>query len=123
KVLEFHFTDNRDGKQFRDHRVSLTPPEVLELIRDLQQIGRLRGSGTKVPLASERDTGHITSFRRAVYLTRAMQLGDVIGEGDLVLLRPNHGVDARDQSLVQGRTVTRPVRALERLTEDLLTPP
>ena len=29
EVLEFHFTDERDNKTFRDHAVSLTCEEVL----------------------------------------------------------------------------------------------
>ena len=33
KILEFHFTDSREDKYFRDHKVSLTKSEVLELIQ------------------------------------------------------------------------------------------
>ena len=34
EVLEFHFTDSREGKIFRDHKISLTPSETEKLIKD-----------------------------------------------------------------------------------------
>ena len=47
----------------------------------------------------------MTSFRRAVYCTRPLQAGDRLRREDLVVLRPNHGVDARDFEDVVGRQV------------------
>ena len=38
QILEFHFTDSREGKSFRDHKVSLTQAEVLELIEAIKVI-------------------------------------------------------------------------------------
>lgn len=100
KVLEFHFTDSRERKIFRDHKVSLTPEEVSNLQEDIQRICKLRGSNIKKPQQSEIEQGHITSFRRAIYLRKNIEKGDVIQEEDLVYLRPNHGIDARDTDLL-----------------------
>ena len=44
-MLEFHFTDDRDGKTFRDHKVSLTAAEVRALCGDLDQLEMLLGDG------------------------------------------------------------------------------
>ena len=44
EVLEFHFTNRREGKTFRDHKVSLTPKEVIALQDDLQRIRTVQGS-------------------------------------------------------------------------------
>ncbi len=38
EVLEFHFTDTREGKTFRDHKISLTPSETEQLIKDIKKI-------------------------------------------------------------------------------------
>lgn len=116
QVLEFHFTDSREGKTFRDHAVSLTADEVRELCVELEQIEELLGSPAKRPLACEIDTGHVISFRRAVYSRRALTKGEVLRAEDLVVLRPNHGVDARDFDNVVGRAVaqdTAPFQALK----------
>ena len=47
QVLEFHFTDTRKNKSFRDHKVSLNLLETKELIEDLKRIKDMLGSGEK----------------------------------------------------------------------------
>lgn len=106
-VLEFHFTDNREGKTFRDHKVSLVLDEVIQLKKDIEKITTLRGDGIKVPQSSELDNEHNVSFRRGVYLSREVKEGDLIQADDLVFLRPAHGVDARDVDLLVGSRALR----------------
>jgi N-acetylneuraminate synthase/N,N'-diacetyllegionaminate synthase len=115
EVLEFHFTDDRTGKSFRDHQVSLTGDEVRALCADLDQLQLLLGDGVKRPLPSEIETGHVTSFRRAVYCRRPIRRGQTISVDDLVVLRPNHGVDARQFDELVGRVAARDLQALERI--------
>ena len=110
-VLEYHFTDSRDGKKFRDHKVSLTPGEVIELKSELKKILRLQGSDIKRPEKSELKSNHQVSFRRAVYLNRDITQGELITEADLVYLRPAHGTDPRDSHLVVGATALRDLKA------------
>jgi sialic acid synthase SpsE len=115
EILEFHFTDDRAGKTFRDHQVSLTPDEARRLCAQLDELATLLGDGVKRPMASELDAGHVRSFRRAVYCRRPLRAGEVIQQADLVVLRPNHGVDARDFDTVAGRRAARDLRAFEAL--------
>lgn len=101
EILEFHFTDSRENKTFRDHKVSLTKDEVYALIGKIRQINDLKGDGIKVCLDEERE--HLVSFRRGLYLNKDMKKGDIIEEKDLVSLRPNHGIDAREYKNVLGK--------------------
>ncbi|RBI67802.1 hypothetical protein DQ400_08955 [Vreelandella sulfidaeris] len=96
QVLEFHFTDSREGKVFRDHKVSLIPEEVKKLQKDLKVIDALRGSRAKLPQPIEIEQGHVTSFRRGAYLARSIKEGESIAAEDVSLLRPAHGTDARN---------------------------
>jgi N,N'-diacetyllegionaminate synthase len=114
-VLEFHFTDEREGKSFRDHKVSLTRDEVRSLCGQLDDVRALLGDGVKRPMECEVATGHVTSFRRAVYCTRALAAGEVIRQEDLVVLRPNHGVDARAFDGVVGKRAARALAPFEAL--------
>lgn len=107
RILEFHFTDAREGRGFRDHAISLTRDEVRCLVDDLRRIEALLGSGLKAPTPGEIDSGHVTSFRRAVYALRPLRAGEVLRAEDLVVLRPNHGVDARAFEAAIGRRVRR----------------
>jgi sialic acid synthase SpsE len=110
-VLEYHFTDSRDGKEFRDHKVSLTPEELKNLKIELTKLMTIKGSGIKLPTKSELDENHQVSFRRAVYLRRDVKEGEVILASDLIFLRPANGTDARDFDLVVGATSLRDIKA------------
>jgi len=103
KVLEFHFTDSREGKVFRDHKVSLTKDEILEMIQEIKLIKEYQGNDIKSPTTIELDNGHVASFRRAVYPSRNIKKGEVITEENITVLRPNHGIDARDFDKLLGK--------------------
>lgn len=121
RVLEFHFTDDREGKTFRDHHVSLVPTELHELTRDLDGLADLLGDGVKVPLDSEIEAGHVVSFRRGVYFSRDLAAGHVLTDDDLVLLRPAHGEGAPALSSLIGRTLVQDVTSLSRATTAVVT--
>ncbi len=120
EVLEFHFTDQREGRDFRDHALSLTAAEVTALAEQVARLQVLLGDGEKRPTAGECDSGHVTSFRRAVYSRRALRAGECLQREDLVVLRPNHGIDARALEEVIGRPVAHdtPAFAALMLAED-----
>lgn len=105
EILEFHFTDTREGKSFRDHKVSLTPHEVKELIDEIKLIDCLKGEQLKKPTQIELDHAHEISFRRAVYPNRDIKKGEIINEDSITILRPNHGIDARDFDKVIGKKI------------------
>ena len=114
-VLEFHFTDQREGRAFRDHAISLMADEVKALASNIERIRCLLGSSDKAPTPGEREAGHVTSFRRAVYSRRALHVGERLQREDLVVLRPNHGVDARAFEDVIDKEVACDTLALGRL--------
>ncbi len=118
EILEFHFTDSRENKTFRDHKVSLTRDEVHTLINKIQDIKALQGDGIKT--CREVEAHHHLSFRRACYLAQDMKAGQVIEENNLCYLRPNHGIDARDFEKLIGKTLKRDIAKFEKLEwEDL----
>lgn len=96
EILEFHFTDSRDHKQFRDHKVSLTPAEVKNLIKEIQLINEYKGNRIKKPLPIEIENQHDVTFRRAVYPSKNIKKGERLSKDNLTTLRPAHGIDARD---------------------------
>lgn len=116
QVLEFHFTDEREGKEFRDHKVSLTKEEVLDLIEHIKMINVLRGDEIKQPVSIEIENGHVESFRRAVYPARDIVKGTIITEDDLVILRPSHGLSSRYHSMIIGKKSCRNLKQFEKLS-------
>jgi len=113
RILEFHFTDRRAGRSFRDHAVSLEPDEVRVLEGQLRRLTTMLGDGVKRPTTGEMDAGHVESFRRALYCSRPLKAGEAICCQELVALRPNHGVDARHFRDLEGRVVARDTEPFE----------
>jgi sialic acid synthase SpsE/spore coat polysaccharide biosynthesis protein SpsF (cytidylyltransferase family) len=116
QVLEFHFTDTREGKEFRDHKVSLTKEEVLDVIEYIKMVNVLKGNKIKQPVAIEIDNGHVESFRRAIYPARDIAKGEVISPDDLVILRPSHGISSRYFNEVIGKVAVGQLKKYQKLS-------
>jgi sialic acid synthase SpsE len=120
EILEFHFTDSRDGKSFRDHKVSLTCDEVLILKEKIKSIKALQGQPVKQPLPIEIENGHDLSFRRAVYPSKDINKGEILNESNLTVLRPLSGIDARDYDKLIGRRILCDVKMHQKLEWDFI---
>ena len=115
-VLEFHFTDSRKNKSFRDHLISLTKNEVQELCLKLKRINKMIGNSKKIPLKSEIRSGHTKSFRRAIYFKREIKKGTIISQNDLIYLRPNIGLDARKIKTILGKKARKNYKQYQKIT-------
>jgi N,N'-diacetyllegionaminate synthase len=102
EIIEKHFTDVREGKQFRDHLVSTTKAELQQFLTDIEKIGVLKGTSTKAPTEAEISAGHLVSFRRSVYAAKNIMAGDVLTEENLTVLRPQVGIPASEYDSLLG---------------------
>jgi N-acetylneuraminate synthase/N,N'-diacetyllegionaminate synthase len=119
EILEFHFTDTREGKQFRDHKVSLTANEVKQLIAEIELIRTYQGEYNKQPTAIELANKHEVSFRRAVYPSRDIAVGELLTSNNITVLRPNHGIDAREFDKVVGKSAKLALKKHQKLDWDM----
>ena len=103
KVIEFHFTDNKKNKSFRDHQVSLELNEVIELKKKCLQAQEMIGNPTKIPLEIELSNNHVKTFRRGIYPKISLEKGQIITEKDLICLRPCEGISAIHYDQILGK--------------------
>jgi len=115
EIIEVHFTDTREGKEFRDHKVSATKDEIQKLITKIKKIRTLQGSFEKKPTTSEIESGHVKSFRRGVFAKRDLKVGEIIKEEDLITLRPLEGIGADKFYEIIGKKVSISKNLLEKL--------
>ena len=115
QILEFHFTDTRKGKIFRDHKISLTPRETKIFIQKIKRINAQKGKKIKTPTKSEIKSKNIKTFRRAIYLNKNLKKGEIIKKSDLVCLRPNTGVDARNFKKLIGKKIPKNILAYKKI--------
>lgn len=118
EILELHFTDQKEGRNFRDHQVSFTREDIKHLRARIRTIAELKGRFEKVPTPSEIENNHLVSFRRAVYPARDIRAGVRITHADLTVLRPCIGIPANEIEELVGRQARRDLIALQRITWD-----
>ena len=115
EILEFHFTDSRKNKTFRDHKISLTAKETKNLIKKINKINKLLGNKDKTPTESEIKSKNIITFRRAIYSKKDLKKDEKIKKEDLIYLRPNHGVDVREYKKILGKKIRKDTIAFKKI--------
>jgi N,N'-diacetyllegionaminate synthase len=98
-MIEKHFTLDRDLPG-PDHRASVDPQGLRALVEAVRSVEAMLGSAEKGLRAVERDT--IRAVRRSLVAVRDIAAGEIIKEEDLVALRPEDGIPARDIDRVVG---------------------
>ena len=111
-VIEKHFTMSRelDGP---DHRASLVPEELKDLVRGIRTIELALGDGEKKPAPCE--ASNIPVVRRSLFAAGDIPAGTLLRPEMVQCRRPGTGVPARDYDRVIGHRVTKAYKAGEML--------
>jgi len=103
-IVEKHFTLDR-ALPGPDHRASLEPTELTDMVAGIRQVEAALGDGRKRPSASELKNAPIA--RRSLVAARDIKAGEIFSEGNLTLKRPGSGVSPMDFWAWQGRMACR----------------
>ena len=85
KVIEKHFTLDKD-MEGPDHKASLTPEELSEMIKQIKNIKTILGSKEKIPLESELDIAKVA--RKSIVANQNISKGTTITEDLIIIKRP-----------------------------------
>lgn len=109
-VLEKHFTLDRqmDGP---DHRASLEPSELRELVAGVRAIDSALGFARKQPAAAE--LRNRVAARRSLVASRAIRRGEIFDAASISLKRPGHGKRPMDYWRILGSVAARDYSADE----------
>lgn len=112
-ALEKHFTldKNLPGP---DHKASLTPEELKQMIRAIRDVERAMGDGIKRPTAGERENKKVV--RRSIFARIDIPEGTVIAEEMLDFKRPAGGIEPRYMNMVIGKKTRETIRRDELIT-------
>lgn len=88
-VIEKHFTldKNMEGP---DHKASLEPQELAQMVKAIRNIEKALGDGIKRPSKSEEKNKPIA--RKSIVAQRAIRQGEVLTEDNLTVKRPGEGI-------------------------------
>ncbi len=110
EVIEKHFTLDKKMKG-PDHKASLEPDELTEMIRSVRHIEQALGSGRKEPSASEKK--NMSVARKSIVAQCNIRAGEVFTEENLAAKRPGGGLSPMLWEQVVGRKANRDFAADE----------
>ena len=88
-VIEKHFTldNNMEGP---DHKASLNPKELKEMVSAIRNIEIAMGNGIKQPSSSEIKNKSIA--RKSIVASKTISKGEIFSENNLTVKRPGTGI-------------------------------
>jgi N,N'-diacetyllegionaminate synthase len=103
-VIEKHFTLDRN-MEGPDHKASLEPDELSEMVRLIRQTEISLGSHVKFVTKSEQQ--NIEIARRSIVARIAIKKGEIFNEKNLIAKRPGVGLSPMSWDLIMGRRASR----------------
>ena len=88
-VIEKHFTLDRN-MEGPDHKASLEPDELAEMVRAIRHVEMALGTGIKTPSPSEKK--NIAVARKSIVAKKQIKKGETFTEENLTVKRPGSGI-------------------------------
>lgn len=114
-VVEKHFTLDKNMKG-PDHRASIEPEELKELVRTIRNVEAALGDGIKRPMPSE--IANKPPMQKSLVATHAISAGEVIHTRDLTCKRPGDGLLPKWFDRVVGKKAAKDISSGEILNLD-----
>ena len=112
-VIEKHFTLDRN-MEGPDHKASLEPDELQQMVAGIRHVEQALGSGTKKPSPSE--ARNMPVVRKSIVAARDINRGEAFSEVNLAVKRPGSGLSPMLWDEVLGRKADRDFKKDELIT-------
>jgi sialic acid synthase SpsE len=106
RVIERHFTLDKNYSSFRDHQLSSDPVEMKNLVQRIRDAEKMLGSSNK--LVQKCETAVVPLMRRSIVADRELKPGDILNVHDIKWVRPAGGLNPGSESEILGKRLTRP---------------
>ena len=111
RVIEKHFTIDKNYSDFRDHNISADPLEMKELVTNVRKVESMLGNGLKVPQKPEIES--VKYVRRSIVAKHNIPKNHEISDNDLTWIRIPGGLDPGEESLLIGKKTNKKIKAFE----------
>ena len=103
-IIEKHFSLDRN-MEGPDHKASLEPYELKQMIQSIRNIEKALGTGEKRPSESEKK--NITVARKSIVASKKIKCGEAFTEDNITVKRPGNGISPMKWNEVLGMKATR----------------
>lgn len=104
QIIEKHFTldKNMEGP---DHKASLDPTELQQMVQAIRHIEKALGNGCKIPTESEKK--NIEIARKSIVAARNIRRGEIFSDQNLTTKRPGNGLSPMKWFDLIGKSATK----------------
>ena len=107
-VIEKHFTLDKT-MEGPDHKASLEPDELKQMVTSIRNIERAMGNGEKIP--SETELKNLKVARKSIHAKCDINKGDILGDDNLIAKRPGTGISPMKWKDIIGTTANKNYKA------------
>ena len=107
KIIEKHFTLDKNYSDFRDHQLSADPKDLENICSAVRRVEKLLGFSESS--MQECEKGNEVAVRRSISIKHDMDAGQTVTFEDLCWLRPGDGLAPGLEDSVVGKKLTVPV--------------
>ena len=118
RIIEKHFTLDKEYSSFRDHQISADPSELRTLAEAIRDLEGVLGDGEKSVAPCEREA--TLAIRRSIAASRDLPEGHPLESEDLTWLRPRKGLAPGQEELLLGNRTVRAVTRGEPFSEEMI---
>ena len=118
KVIEKHFTIDKEFSEFRDHQLSADPEELKDLVDKIRLVSKMLGTGEKIAQPPEKDV--FNQVRRSIVAKRDLSKGQYLTMNDISWVRPAGGLLPGEEAKVVGKILKKDIHMGEKIFERYL---
>ena len=111
RIVEKHFTLDKNYSDFHDHQISADPEDLKQMIENIREVELMLGTGEKILQKNEKEIR--VALRRSVAASRNLQIGDILTKDDIIWIRPGTGITMGKENQIIGKRLSRPLSYCE----------
>jgi N,N'-diacetyllegionaminate synthase len=105
RIIEKHFTLDKNYSDFRDHQLAADPKDMTELVAQSKRIPLMIGKSAKIVQPCEVEM--VQAIRRSIAAGADLSRGHMLTWEDLIWLRPAQGLPPGEEKHLIGRRLKR----------------
>lgn len=117
-VVEVHFTDQKNNREFRDHALSFDANDLKTFVQLSKEIRQSLGKYEKKIQPCE--SGGVKLIRKGIVAAKNLKVGDVLKREDLMYARPATEFHALELENIIGKKINRDIHSGYTITRDAI---
>lgn len=118
RIIEKHFTIDKNYSDFRDHQLSADVDDLKKIVKDIRKVEKIMGSPLKKVQKGEEPMGSVV--RRSLVACQDIPAGKIINLDDIKWLRPADGIPAGQEKLIVGKKAKTAIKQDDVFTVDMV---